>query len=464
MYVQLISDDAALLQQVAAAKPAGAALQTLSHEAFRVSRANFAGQCWVDLRDAEPMTAPTAGSLVILAPPSLQPPAHWPSSPIVRLPISTFDLAILWGTARQADSGSGDRGSDLHSLPAWLLDYLAMDVTTLCRALCTTLPRQLGFTEGLLFVADSAATELVASTSSISDVVRSSRLMASTESEMSALLAHFNPVSGNFDCAEPRLLSSCQNASEAVLPLVSREKCVGALKLLGRDAQFREPATLPLISLFLGTALQQAQRLAKESNEARIDCLTGLCNLRSFQEILQAEVQRANRFSTPLSMIALDMDGLKKINDQFGHLSGDEVLKHAAACMSAQLRGFDIAARVGGDEFLILLPATDGDGAEQVAARVLRQLEDTPLSLHHATIQVGLSAGIAQFKRSWSADEFRRAADDALYASKAARPRHDDNGATVIVRFRDDPLESPTPTTSQPASRDVVPTADHTAE
>ncbi len=110
--------------------------------------------------------------------------------------------------------------------------------------------------------------------------------------------------------------------------------------------------------------------LRRSSQESRVDALTGLANRRAFDERLDEEVARAIRYGHPLSLLMVDIDNFKLVNDRFGHTAGDEALKALAAIIDRSIRTIDIVARFGGEEFVVILPETPIEGAAVVAERV----------------------------------------------------------------------------------------------
>jgi diguanylate cyclase (GGDEF)-like protein len=147
---------------------------------------------------------------------------------------------------------------------------------------------------------------------------------------------------------------------------------------------------------------------------AILDPLTGLYNRRCGEQRLQAEVSRSERHGLPLTVIMLDLNRLKYFNDTFGHAAGDELIKHFAARINKAIRGSDLAVRLGGDEFLLLLP--ECKPAE--VRHVLGRLSGMSMELKGVTTPIAFSAGWANHIPGESPDELLKRADDALYANK----------------------------------------------
>ncbi len=153
------------------------------------------------------------------------------------------------------------------------------------------------------------------------------------------------------------------------------------------------------------------------------DELTGLFNRRHFQEVMQMEVEKAHVTKQPLSVMLLDVDGLKTINDEYGHGVGDLVLAHFGKAIVRHTRVDDVAARLGGDEFGVVMPATDKRGAFALARRLWEDLERTPIHLSEGrNVMVTVSIGLAGFP--WggeSVEEMIQWADADMYANKVSR-------------------------------------------
>ncbi|MBL8786821.1 MAG: GGDEF domain-containing protein [Deltaproteobacteria bacterium] len=159
------------------------------------------------------------------------------------------------------------------------------------------------------------------------------------------------------------------------------------------------------------------------------DALTGLPNRRYLEERLDAEVARAARHRQPLAVMVIDVDDFKRVNDTWGHAKGDEVLAWVAAFLRSQLRGSDVACRTGGDEFVVVLPATGRDGADDLAARLLSTLASLRHEAHAAgrtpaEHPVKLSIGVAALgPGTGDPTSLLAAADRAMYQVKATTKR-----------------------------------------
>jgi diguanylate cyclase (GGDEF)-like protein len=165
----------------------------------------------------------------------------------------------------------------------------------------------------------------------------------------------------------------------------------------------------------------QKNRELKAANEtierlARTDALTGLANRRTLNEAFQREIARAERQADNLSLIMADLDRFKSINDEYGHITGDQVLAGAATVFGSQLRSYDLAARYGGEEFVLLLPGTTTDGAMTVAERIRKEVEE--IKIPACPRQITISLGVASWFGGETAEALVARADTALYEAK----------------------------------------------
>jgi two-component system, cell cycle response regulator len=170
--------------------------------------------------------------------------------------------------------------------------------------------------------------------------------------------------------------------------------------------------------------LQDELRLknARLEELSRLDALTQLSNRRHFMEVLESEFARATRYSVALSLVMLDVDLFKAVNDTWGHVAGDDALVGVATAAKSLLRKSDHAARYGGEEFALLLPETPMDGALVVAERVRRAVSEVCLTQPAGTFSVTVSLGVATFPGPGilNPSALVQRADEALYAAKRA--------------------------------------------
>jgi len=159
--------------------------------------------------------------------------------------------------------------------------------------------------------------------------------------------------------------------------------------------------------------------LAQLEPLATTDQLTGLYNRHYFTSELVKQINIWRRYQRPLSILILDIDYFKKVNDSYGHVAGDYVLQTLAGICLDVVRDIDTVARIGGEEFAILLPSTGVNGAMQTAERIRRETEAFSFQYEEARFRLTVSLGVAELTdESWSITEFMKAADEMLYKAK----------------------------------------------
>ena len=180
---------------------------------------------------------------------------------------------------------------------------------------------------------------------------------------------------------------------------------------------------IPLLGLFeadeVGTALNQASVLLQQArHDAQHDVLTGMANRALFNAILQQQLVIAKRSIEHLAVLYIDLDGFKKINDTYGHATGDVLLQTVGSRIQETLRECDLAARLGGDEFAVLMIQTVKHGPESVAAKLIETLS-TPFQIGTLKLEISASIGIAIYPESGDTVlELLRVADEAMYQAK----------------------------------------------
>jgi diguanylate cyclase (GGDEF)-like protein len=225
---------------------------------------------------------------------------------------------------------------------------------------------------------------------------------------------------------DPRLTDGAVG-SVIAFPLISRGRRVGALIGLDRLASAREPRLAPpnlrAVRVLLepaAAALDGSLHLKRLEALSVTDDLTHLYNSRYLNQVLRRETKRASRSGRPLSLLFIDLDGFKSINDTHGHLFGSRALVEAAAVIRQSARETDVVARFGGDEFALVLPDTGGEGAYAVGERIRERLaEHRFLEADGLDIHLTGSVGVATLPDvASSAEELMTAADKAMYQVK----------------------------------------------
>ncbi len=208
--------------------------------------------------------------------------------------------------------------------------------------------------------------------------------------------------------------------------LSTRGVALGLVTVAAERAGAFAPEEVQLLRILCNqaaVALENARLFQQAQYLATRDGLTGLINHRSFYQRLDEEVARARRHSLPLSLVLIDTDCLKRMNDHYGHLTGDEMLRVFARLIAGGVRRGDIVARYGGDEFAILLPHTTPEATSALCERLRRRIESYEFTVGEQTERIGASFGVAGYDPLVDTDdgaEIVRRADEALYRAKTA--------------------------------------------
>ena len=221
--------------------------------------------------------------------------------------------------------------------------------------------------------------------------------------------------------ARPSPAETASSTPGSPVPLPGDNSTLGYLTVFtrrkGHEYADDDVRQLETLALRAGPAIENARRFREARQLADLDALTGLHNRRYFHETLARECARAHRYERKLSLIVFDLDDFKEINDRIGHLAGDTVLAEAAERVRDVVRTADIACRVGGDEFAVILPESSLNDADQLYRRIQNAVSSRPLG------QAGklyLSAGVAELRAEDDPMAFFQRADDALYRAKEA--------------------------------------------
>jgi diguanylate cyclase (GGDEF)-like protein len=204
------------------------------------------------------------------------------------------------------------------------------------------------------------------------------------------------------------------------VPLEIRDESLGTIWLLKPAQNGQGPNLLPVIAAHVATAIDNAQRYEEAMHLAERDALTGLFNHRGIHKRLAGETLRAQKGGSELSLIMMDLDDFKLLNDTYGHPAGDSVLRQVSDAIRSVLRHADLAGRVGGDELLLVLPNTGAEGAQQLSQRLRDTLAARPyVTPEGQSIPVRLSLGVATYPGdAQSLGQLIETADANLYASK----------------------------------------------
>jgi diguanylate cyclase (GGDEF)-like protein len=227
-------------------------------------------------------------------------------------------------------------------------------------------------------------------------------------------------VSHDVTQAKEYIRGAAETKSEICLPLVVFGEKLGVIVLdSSKPGTFvsEDVPALESVADICAAAIQNARHFERTQQLVYLDGLTGIHNRRFFELRIQEELQRADRYETQLSVVMLDLDHFKRLNDEFGHLLGDEVLRQVTLIFQNHLRKGDVVCRYGGEEFALLLPNTSTENAMEVAEKLRRTVETWLFP--GVARPVTLSAGVAGFPEfGTTRDEIVSAADNALYIAK----------------------------------------------
>jgi diguanylate cyclase (GGDEF)-like protein len=203
------------------------------------------------------------------------------------------------------------------------------------------------------------------------------------------------------------------------VPLVTRGGRIGWLGVFSRDPEVRfgddDVRRLEELAERVAPAIENARRFREARRLADLDALTGLHNRRFFHETLAREVDRAQRYQRRLSLVLVDVDGFKEINDRIGHLAGDAVLAEIGSRIRQVVRSADIPCRVGGDELAVIVPEIEVGQARQLVGRIQSAVSSQPIA---RAGRVRVSAGVADLQPNDSPTTFFERADQSLYEAK----------------------------------------------
>ncbi len=204
--------------------------------------------------------------------------------------------------------------------------------------------------------------------------------------------------------------------------LSARGKIIGCLAIACREPGSYKESDAELAQTFASQAtiaIENARLFEKIQSLACTDPLTSLFNRRYFYELAEIELKRVHRYERPLAAIMMDIDHFKRVNDRFGHSAGDQVLIDVARRLSAVVRDTDVLARYGGEEYVLLMPESTLQSAQEVAERLRRCIGQTPFNTSSGRVYITVSLGVANLvSNGMSIDDLLKNADRALYQAK----------------------------------------------
>lgn len=215
-----------------------------------------------------------------------------------------------------------------------------------------------------------------------------------------------------------------QTNSCAIAPLICHDRVVGVLNLADKinneNFNCEDIALIELFGQLVGASIGNIKLFEKTQRQATIDGLTGLVNHKTFYEILEKELWRSRRYGGQISLIMIDIDDFKKINDAYGHRAGDKVIREVSKRIKECIRQIDIAARYGGDEFAVILPNTSLKAATVVAERMVDVVSRCPTNWKKEEIPLSISVGLGQYDANSNPEDITSRSDQALYTAKQA--------------------------------------------
>jgi diguanylate cyclase (GGDEF)-like protein len=215
-----------------------------------------------------------------------------------------------------------------------------------------------------------------------------------------------------------------QTSNCIIAPLICQDRVVGVLnladKMEGNGFSRDDIALVELLSQLVGASIGNIKLFEKMQRQATTDGLTGLANHKTFYETLEKELWRTRRYGGQISLIMVDIDGLKRINDAYGHHAGDKVISEISKKIKACIRHIDTAARYGGDEFAVILPNTSLADAVVAAERMVDSVSESPITWKKEQIALSISVGVGEYGPESSPEDITSRSDQALYMAKQA--------------------------------------------
>jgi diguanylate cyclase (GGDEF)-like protein len=426
--VLLVTTDVRLRDAIERSRPAKTTLRCVTPTELPADADVTVTELWLDLDTAPVCELLPATRRVYFHSPNCFPPKHLPSGLFIRKPFPEAVAQVLWSGVTNGAAHRDAAPPEEGTLPAWILEFQEIGLREFCRSCVTRLAPRLGYADASMYLHDQRARLFTLAETTHTRTIDVSVPVAADRTHLMAAVARTGRVLMTADAQREREAQGLaplpadrySDGSCLIAPLASEGRLWGVLNLTcaAQSAVSDPKLAVEPIATFLGRALHHARVYDQARTEARVDVLTGLYNQRWMVESLTREIRRSQRYKSPLSVILADLDGLKAVNDRFGHPAGDHVLRHTAGRIASALRQFDSAARIGGDEFVILLPATDLSGARHVARRVLNAVRNDAAVYRCVPLPVRASLGVVEWQTGWTAAQLIESADKAMYLAK----------------------------------------------
>lgn len=296
-----------------------------------------------------------------------------------------------------------------------------LDLDELLTVVCRLLMELFGIDQAAVLLAEGETLRVRAHEGKLTpNLAMGSILTPGTGLAARAMSTGRSVIENDVNNVEGYIVGFTETQSEMCVPLVIFGEKLGVLALdSAKKNAFDHDDVQPLESVadICAAAIQNAHNFDRMKQLAYVDGLTGIHNRRFFEMRIVEELERAGRFQGRVSVIMVDIDHFKKMNDEFGHLLGDEMLRSVSSILKQQLRKVDMVCRYGGDEFAIVVPETSGESAVRVAEKLRRQIETH--FFPGVPRQVTISCGVADYPaHGITRDEVVAAADSALYQAK----------------------------------------------
>jgi len=308
-----------------------------------------------------------------------------------------------------------------------------LDLDTIVSVSIDELPSLVEARKASLYLYDAAGDRLIlqghsheypiAKRIDLADNPRSPMALAVRQGEL-VLIGEFREYEQASDVAlEREFLHQYDTNSCIIVPLKGGGRVRGVLNLADKKDGTRFDAEIDLpvveqIAELIGASIYNVELYQEMERRAKTDPLTNLANRRTVEEALAREHDRSRRYGSRLTVLMLDVDQLKDINDRFGHNAGDAVLRNLARILVEAVRSVDVPGRWAGDEFIVVLPDTSASQAEQLGRRLIAFVRDRPAACGTQTIAAGISIGVAEQEKEESVESLIHRVDQAMYAAK----------------------------------------------